>query len=177
MDPKGFGYYYLKSKSCDWSEYCRRSLNSSIFFLLQPTTLVTKKFSKTGKRRTNVDMALPSCQGRKARAVAGAGKSLNSKKGGRGSESEMNNYFFNILSCCSGSSFHDDVLPFSPVWEKIVQEAYQVSGFCPPWLTGFRWRWSLKRWEAIKYLSKLFFQCFRAAISSLPYRSWPGRLQ
>ena len=77
---------------------------------------MTKKFSKTGKRRTNVDMALPSCQGRKARAVAGAGKSLNSKKGGRGSESEEEEkYFFNILSCCSGSSFHDDVLPFSPV--------------------------------------------------------------
>jgi len=76
---------------------------------------VTKKFSKTGKRRTNVDMALPSCQGRKARAVAGAGKSLNSKKGGGGSESEKKEKKINILSCCSGSSFHNDVLPFSPV--------------------------------------------------------------
>ena len=77
--------------------------------------------------------------------------------------------------CCFGSSFPDEVFPSSPVGEQLVQQAHQVSGFCPPWLIGFRWRWIFKRWEAIKYLFKTFIskKFFRAAIPSLPSRSWP----
>jgi hypothetical protein len=37
---------------------------------------VTEVF-RSSEEEKNVDMALPSCQGKEARAVAGAGKSLN----------------------------------------------------------------------------------------------------
>ena len=71
----------LLKKYCSTEEGRTNLLN---FFLLQQTTVVTKKFSEAAKKK-NANLALPSCQCKKARAVAEAGKSL---KDGRGSESE-----------------------------------------------------------------------------------------